>query len=259
MTRTATTLILILSAVAAGYGHADEAATGPEKVHRTAEGFTAGSGERGSATSTQLKEHSTMAADSLSKPRSVATSLTTGNAWIFDADAVLFDDLDGDGYFRFLSVRFDADTYLPGMYVYAMLYLSADGQTWEHYYTTDDFLIDGTVPDDEYYVETELLEGYPPGLYDVLIELYDADFGTFEDEFGPAQTSALGLLAIEDASWDVPPIQVSVTTEHGGGGAMSYWLVALFLCAAAAAIRRRAAPLTHHTKGIYFGRLETRP
>jgi len=259
MKRTATTFILILISVLAAETEAGETAAAEQKVHRTTEGFTAGSGERGAATSANLKEQRTLAADITSKPRTVATSVVAGNAWIFDADAALFDDLDADGYFRFLSVRFDADTYLPGMYVYAMLYLSADGQTWEHYYTTEDFLIDGTVVDDEYYVETELLEGYPPGLYDVLIELYDADFGTFEDDFGPAETSALGLLAIEDATWDVPPIQVSVTTGHGGGGAMSLWLIALLLCAAAAEIRRRAAPLTGDTESIYCGRLETRP
>lgn len=212
------------------------AATADHTV-RSVEGFARGVEERGAATLQQLKEQRTAAIDVMTKPRSSAPlgSVTLGDQWFYDADAVLYDDLDDDGYFRYLSVRFDVDTYLPSVYVYAMLYLSRDGEVWEHYHTTDDFLIGGTVPDDEYYVETELLEGYPPGLYDVLIEVYDADFGTFSDEFGPSETSALGLLPLEDASYDVPPIAVSITTE-GGGGAMGW----LFLPLLAFAGRRLA-------------------
>jgi len=212
--------------------HAAEA----DQVVRSVEGFAVSQQERGGATVQQLKEQRTAATDVASKPRAVVSSSVTGDQWIYDADAVLYDDFDDDGYYRYLSVRFDADTYLASAWVYAVLYLSADGETWEEYYSTNDFLIGGTVADDEYYVETELLTGYPPGLYDVLIELYDADFGTFSDEFGPNQSSALGLLPIEDASYDVPPVAVVVSTGHGGGGAMSLLLLPALLLA-----RRRLA------------------
>lgn len=201
-----------------------------ERVHRSVEGYTAGN-ERGAATSQQLKEQRTLAADVISKPRSSVAVTTLGEEWIYDGDAELYDDFDNDGYFRFISVRFDADTYRSSAWVYAMLFLSADGETWEHYYTTDDFLIEGTVPDDEYFVETELIAGYPPGLYDVLIELYDADFGTFEDEYGPNESSALSLLPIEDAEFDAAPVTIAVTSEHGGGGAMSLLFLPLLLAA----------------------------
>ncbi len=215
-----------------------------EQVHRSVEGFSRDFGERGSATTAQLKEQRVQSADVLSKPRSVATSVVSSNAWIYDADAVLYDDFDDDGYFRFVSVRFDADTYVAGMYVYAMLYLSEDGETWNHYYTTEDFHIDGTVPDDEYFVETELIQGFPPGLYDVLIELYDADFGTYEDEFGPAESSALSLLPIEDAGYD-EPIQISISSGHGGGGALAPWLLLLVAAVRRATGQRRRIGPSH--------------
>ena len=213
-----------------------------DHVARSVEGFARSVEERGAATLQQLKEQRTAAVDIVTKPRSsAALGATLGEQWFYDADAVLYDDLDDDGYFRYLSVRFDVDTYLASVYVYAMLYLSRDGEVWEHYHTTEDFLIGGTVPDDEYFVETELLEGYPPGLYDVLIEVYDADFGTFSDEFGPNDTSALGLLPLEDASYDVPPIAVSITTESGGGGAIG-WLLPCLALAGRRLGRSRAVP-----------------
>lgn len=230
--------LLILASIASPAALPAEDASGSERVHRSAEGFSAAVGERGSAETTILKEQRTQSGTTLSKPRSVALATVAGNSWIFDADAVLFDDFDGDGYYRFLSLRFDADTYLPDMYVYAMLYLSADGETWEHYFTTQDFLIGGTVPDDEYFVETELLEGYAPGLYDVLIELYDADFGTFEDDFGPAESSALSLLPIEDASFDAAAVQIAVSSE-GGGGTIGIWMLPVLFAVGRAARRRR--------------------
>lgn len=155
-----------------------------------------------------------------------AGASASGDHWIYDADVVLFDDFDGDGFYRFLSVRIDADSLRSSAFVFAELYLSPDGKNWEHYHTTEDFWIGGETSDDELFVETELVTGYPTGYYDLLIELYDADFLTFSDEFGPYQSDAFALLALEDASYDPePPV---ITVVDGGGGSFSLlWLPAL--------------------------------
>lgn len=148
--------------------------------------------------------------------------------YIYDADVVLFDDFDGDGFYRFLSVRIDADSYSDGAWVYAELYLSPDGKGWEHYHSTSDFWISGATGDDEFFVETELVSGYPTGYYDLLIELYDADFGTYSDEFGPFESDGMSLLPLEDATQDPQPVEIVVV--EGGGGAFSWvWLPALLL------------------------------
>ena len=149
--------------------------------------------------------------------------------WIYDADVVLYDDFDNDGFYRFLSVRIDADTLRDSAYVYAELYLSSDGVNWEWYHTTDDFWIGGETSDDELYVETELTTGYPTDYYDLLIELYDADFGTYSDEFGPLQSDGMALLPIEDATQDPEPIEVTVV--DGGGGAFSWFALPALLLA----------------------------
>jgi hypothetical protein len=145
--------------------------------------------------------------------------------YIYEADVELFDDFDADGFYRFLSVRIDADSIRDSAWVYAELYLSPDGNTWEHYHSTSDFWIGGGTADDEFFVETELVSGYPSGYYDLLIELYDADFGTFSDEFGPFQSDGMSLLPVEDAGRDPEPVVVVV---DGGGGAFALlWLPAL--------------------------------
>ena len=94
---------------------------------------------------------------------------------IFEADLDLLSDIDGDGYHHAINVYFDVDVYHGDATVYAKLYLSRDGGDWAHYYTTDFFDIHENDAEDAFEVETELLEGYPPGYYDVLIEIYSLD------------------------------------------------------------------------------------
>jgi len=170
-----------------------------------------------------------------------AAALAQSDHWIYDADVELFDDFDSDGYFHFISVRIDADSYSSSAWVYAELYLSPDGTTWELYHSTDDFWIGGQTGDDEIFVETELVSGYPKNRYDLLIELYDADFGTFQDEYGPYQDDRMSLLPLEDATQDKKPVEVIVV--DGGGGTIAWWVVPALLLAGspllAARLRRR--------------------
>jgi hypothetical protein len=172
----------------------------------------------------RLRQMSLTGALILSLPLVAAAS---PDHYIYDADVALFDDFDSDGFFHFISVRIDADSIRDSAWVYAELYLSADGTNWELYHSTDDFWIGGATADDEFYVETELVTGYPTGYYDLLIELYDADLGTYSDEFGPNQSDGMSLLALEDATQDPKP---AVVVLDGGGGAFTgAWLPVLLL------------------------------
>ncbi len=151
--------------------------------------------------------------------------------YVFDGFAEVYFDDDGDGFFYGLDVFFDVDTDFVTANVYAALYLSLNGGPWELYYTTDDFRVDGAVADDEYVVETELFEGYPTDFYDVLVEIYDADFGDFVAEYGPADNSALSVLPLEDQLKDTPIATGGgfVVVDNGGGGAMGLALAGLGL------------------------------
>ena len=94
---------------------------------------------------------------------------------IFEADVQLISDLDGDGFHHALNVFFDVDVSVDSATVYAKLYLSREGGPWSQYYTTDLFTIHGDDYSDAYEVETELMEGYAPGYYAVLVEIYSLD------------------------------------------------------------------------------------
>jgi hypothetical protein len=217
-----------------------------ERVTRAAEGFAKEHPADELRDPRTLQEQRTLAADVQSKPRAAsgrasikaATPNATvyGDTWIYEATVTLFADLDADGYAHYVRVRFDADSIYDPATVYAELYLSADGDSWELLYTTKDFTVLGRSPDDDYEVETELVSGYPAGKYDLLIELHDAADGTLLDEFGPDESADLSLLPLEDSTRDGVVVEPP-PAHHHGGGALG-WLALPGLAAALFARRR---------------------
>ena len=91
---------------------------------------------------------------------------------IFDAWVELSGDIDHDGFFHRIKTTFDADVNTPAETVYAKLYLSYEGGPWQQYADSDLYGIFYDSVDDSYEVVGELIEGYPPGYYEVLIELH---------------------------------------------------------------------------------------
>lgn len=91
---------------------------------------------------------------------------------IFDAWIELSGDLDRDGYYHQLRLTFDADVNTAVETVYVKLYLSREGGDWYQFASSDLFEIYYDSVDDTYEVVSELVEGYMPGYYDVMIELH---------------------------------------------------------------------------------------
>jgi len=158
--------------------------------------------------------------------------------WFYEADVILFNDDDNDGYYHGLDVLFDVDTIYSSADVYAVLYLSHEGGPWNEYAVTEDFVVSGSSGSDEYGIVTELMSGYPTGSYDLLIELFDAYNGDYLASYGPSDTSELAYLSLEDSNRDAPVQEVIIVSE-GGGGAFDGWLLgALFLLLMGSAIRK---------------------
>lgn len=243
----ATLPVLLIASLSATAALAAE-----DRVTRTNEGYVADHAADELRNPLAMRERRTPAAKLATKPRGdegrvqpQAATVSFGDSWIFEAFADLFYDNDGDGYFHYVRVRFDADTSQTMSNVYAEIYISADGEAWEFLTDTKDFTIWGTSPDDDYEVETELVSGYSTGKYDLLIELHDAATGDLIDEFGPRESAELAVLPLEDSTRDgVPPpppapLPPPLDGENGGGGAVTWvWLLGL---AGAALARRRAA------------------
>jgi len=157
-----------------------------------------------------------------------ASQTANTDFWFYSADVVLFNDHDGDGFFSGIDILFDADTYFTFADVYAVVYLSFEGGSWNEYAATENFTLFGTSSDDDYAVVTELLAGYPTGSYDVLIELFDAYDDSFVAWIGPDDTSELAFLPLEDADRDAVVPEIIVVDHHRGGGSLS-WLLVLAL------------------------------
>jgi hypothetical protein len=147
--------------------------------------------------------------------------------WIFDAWVEFFRDDDSDGYFNYFSVELDADTEYSSAEVYARLYLGID-EVFKEYHTTSDFNIFSDNTNDSFVVESELLNGFPPGEYEVLIELYDAYNDELVAVFDGNDDADLYLLSLESKEYE--STQVVIVREHGGSVSLwSFLLLPLLL------------------------------
>ncbi len=170
----------------------------------------------------------------------VVTRAVNEEFWFYDAIVDIYSDLDHDGYYSEIKVTFDADTIYSVADVYAVIYLSYEFGPWNELTDTDDFTIYGASGDDEYFIETALVSGYPTGSYDVLIELFDIYDGSFVAQIGPEDSSELSYLPLEDEGRDTPYSTTTVIVTDGGGGAVS-WIGLLALLGVTAALRMRAS------------------
>jgi hypothetical protein len=172
---------------------------------------------------------------------------------IFDADVQLISDLDGDGYHHAINVYFDVDVSVDSASVYAKLYLSREGEPWSQYFTTDLFSIHIDDVSDAYEVETELLEGYDPGYYDVLVEIYSMDHA-FMVTSEVLDYNYLGKdLMIEDRDWDEPhdSFHGEVHVSHGAGSITSllvFFLIIQVMIAARGALALSPCKISDNNK-----------
>ena len=145
---------------------------------------------------------------------------------IYDATTYLEDDYDGDGYYQTFSVVFDTDVYNPNgnenSVIYAELFISTDGENWTHYFTTDDFLIQGSGDEDLFEVITTFTEGYRPTTYDVLIDIYEVGYSDIVATYSAYDNNSLYALPLESADYD--RVYVEEVIVHGGSNSIPFLL-----------------------------------
>ena len=197
-------------------------ANSPEPATRAIGGFQTERGENDRRRHAALRDYAPSAAKRPGKtPRKPGQQKTSPccEFRIYEASTALFDDFDGDGYYTYLRVNFDVDTDYSVADVYADVYLVDSGGGFTRIYESDIFTIYGSSGTDDYEIEAELVAGFPPDDYDVLIEVYDAYDDRLVVEYGAWESSALSLLPLEDISFDT---LTPVVHAHGGGGSVSW-------------------------------------
>lgn len=149
--------------------------------------------------------------------------------WLYDAHVVLNSDADGDGFFNYFTLEFDADTEFNHAQVYARLYL-ARGETFKEFHVTSDFNIYSDRNDDVFVVESELLTGFPTADYEVLIELYDAYNDQLVATLDGLNDADLYIVPLESEDYEEVYVdQVVVIHESGGSiGWLALLLVPVF-------------------------------
>jgi len=151
---------------------------------------------------------------------------------IYDAATDLISDINYDGFYHRFSVAIDVDTIYDTSYVYARLHLSLEGGPWNHYATSQNYHIYGDSQTDIFVIETELADGFPPGYYDIKIDLYDADTGQWLLNYGPYEDTSLSNLPLEDSYYDDFyddggfPIETEIVVA-GHAGSLGWWLLML--------------------------------
>lgn len=157
------------------------------------------------------------------------SSSSLNHLYFYDASVYLSEDYDGDGYYTKLSVNFDVDAYYNDYYdVYAELFIRKNGESvWTHYYTTNVFTIYGDNYSDDYTVTTKLHSGFPPGRYEVLIDLFEYGYSGVVDTITEYDDPDLGWLPLEDSTYDsgyassdtwVSTVKTEIWTDNDNDG-----------------------------------------
>jgi len=189
-----------------------------------------------------FRQESTATALKIITISSTSNSTNNMDISIYDAFTELVSDFNDNGFYHRFSVIVDADTIYDTAYVYARLYLSFEGGPWNYYASSDNYHIYGGSDLDSFVIETELADGFPPGYYDVRIELYDADSDSWLFSYGPYDDLSLSALPLEDSYYDdqypvaIYPVESQIVVASHGGAA-SVWL--LFLPVIISVLRKR--------------------
>jgi hypothetical protein len=154
---------------------------------------------------------------------------------IDDVTTTLLIDDDDDGHYSKFRIDFDPDADFDGTFVYAEVWVRAQGGEWIQEHVSDDFLVDASGDDDLYSLTADWISGYPTSFYDVQIDLRDADTGALVASAG-SERPELARIPLEDQGRDTrvnPPPQNGggggTSSRESGGGAIGGWLAMALL------------------------------
>jgi hypothetical protein len=136
---------------------------------------------------------------------------------IDDVTTTLLIDDDDDGHYSKFRIEFDPDADFDGTFVYAEVFVRAQGGEWIEEHVSDDFLVDASGEEDVYSLTADWISGYPTGSYDVQIDLRDAETGALVASAGSERTE-LSRIPLEDQARDT---RVNPQPPNGGGGGSS--------------------------------------
>ncbi len=174
----------------------------------------------------QKQQHRETKFNGTSKQFASTSFVTTSDFWIYDSWLSLDLDLDYDGYYSKFTLEFDADTVYADAPVYAVIYLGTNDY-YESIHVTSEFYIYGEDSSDSFVIASELIRGFPPRDYDVLIELYDAYSEQLVATADYYTDADLSYVSLESENYESVYEETVVIVEEHGGSTAWYSLIAL--------------------------------
>lgn len=154
--------------------------------------------------------------DKMQIARHESLQYDSGDFWIYDTDIEYNIDIDYDGYFSGFTLALDADTVYSSAPVYFIAYIG-DGEYFDAFHVSSVFYLNGDTTGDTFYLDNTLLSGYPPGDYEVLVELYDAYDDTLVAYADGYIDNDLLYVPLESDDYEYQPTNTVVVVEEYGG------------------------------------------
>jgi hypothetical protein len=136
----------------------------------------------------------------------------------------LFGDVDGDAFYTDLTLEYDIDAQYSGDIVYAEIIMTNTSAGWQQHLTSSDFELTNSTE----FVDLTFNSGYPPGYYDVRINLINAFTGEVITNAG-REFSSLNSLPIESANYDdfYDDLSPDVDVRVSGSGSLGWGMLML--------------------------------
>ncbi|MCC5825574.1 choice-of-anchor H family protein [Alkalimonas sp.] len=179
------------------------------------------SAEQPISTTTEQRGSEQSEAMSDASERVSAQSYST-DVWFHRLELELSGDINNNGFYHQLYLKFDADTNRSSQPVWAEFSLQRPGRAEQLFHISSIFTLYRQSRNDWFAIDTTLEESYPTDYYDLIIRLYDANSGWLVAEISGYDELILADLPLEDYRRDQ---QVLTVVESYGG---SLGIFALF-------------------------------
>ncbi len=136
----------------------------------------------------------------------------------------LFGDDDGDAFYTDLTIEYDIDAQYTGDIAYAEIIMTNTSEGWQQRLTSSDFELTNSTE----FVDLTFNSGYPPGYYDVRINLINSFTGEVITTAG-REFSSLNALPIESVNYDdfYDDLSPDVDIVVSGGGSLGWGMLLL--------------------------------
>lgn len=187
---------------------------------------------------TEFNVQAPLSTESRTSTRALPLATQSGLYWLYVYDTEVGVDYDRDGYYSRFTLSFEPEVMAGYDRVYADIYLSYEGRTWDYLTSTSVHRISAAGGSNVINITSELDYGYPPGEYDVLIELRDAYTDRLLVSAGPDTEGALGFLPLEDSEYDSDSYNYGIGVDYYAYGSGSLGLSTLLIGGSILGFRR---------------------